>query len=224
MASNKLSKTELDVCQALFGPSPVLSTENAENFQQILDRSLACLDSRDMVEVVLIRNFVVPAWENNRYARHRAVAVERWHAQSLEAMAHQAKLQQARKEELVRRKTADMGVQPADIGHLVELEDKVHDPVPTVEDILDRKPTERDHNRALEKGIAFIEQLDRLSTSATARSNDALRELDLYRRGLGARVSAVVEQVIDAACQELTAPSDQTSSPSLVPSESETDQ
>jgi sulfur transfer complex TusBCD TusB component (DsrH family) len=223
MASNILSKTELDVCQALFGPPPVLSTENAENFQQILDRSLTCLESRDLIEVVLIRDFVVAAWEDNRYARHRAVAVERWHAQSLDAMAQQAKLQQARKEQFVRSKASDMGRQPADIGHLVELEGKVLDPIHSVRDILDRQPTERDHNRALEKGIAFLEQLDRLSNSATARRGGALRELDLYRRGLGALVSAVVDKVIDAACQELTAPSDQTSSLSLVPSESETD-
>ena len=38
-----------------------------------------------------------------------------------------------------------------------------------------------DHNRALEAGIVFHEQLDKLIASAIARRNSALEQLELYR-------------------------------------------
>src|SRR5690348_15725287 len=223
MSRKKLTKTELAACQALLGPPPVLSTENVENFRGILDWVMECLETSNAVEMLLVWDFVVATWELNRYVRHRALAVERWHAQSLQAMAHHAKLQQARKEERIDRKATEMGVKPADIGHLVALEDKVEDSTSIIDDILQRKPTEREHNRAIEKGITFLEKLDWLINRATARRNGALRELDLYRAGLGARVSAAVDNIIEGTCQDLTAPSEQPSSPPLVPVESETE-
>ena len=72
-----------------------------------------------------------------------------------------------------------------------------------VDQILERTPTELDHNRALEAAIGFIEQLDKLINSAATRRDDALEQLDLYQVGLGARLRQRSDQIIDAECNEI---------------------
>ena len=54
-----------------------------------------------------------------------------------------------------------------------------------VDKILERTPTELEHNKALEDGIVFQEQLDRLINSSWARIEKILHHLEQYRAGLG---------------------------------------
>ena len=48
----------LDRSKALFGPPPVLSTEEPKRFDGLFDQVIACLKPRDTVELILIRHFV----------------------------------------------------------------------------------------------------------------------------------------------------------------------
>ena len=89
--------------------------------------------------------------------------------------------------------------------------------VSDVDAILECTPTELDHSRALEASIVFIEQLDKLINSATARGNDALEQLELYQVGLGQRLRQRSDEIIEGAFDEAEGSTKQIESPPLVP-------
>src|SRR6478736_10059439 len=92
----------LDRSKALFGPPPVLSTEEPKQFDGLFDQVIACLKPRDTVELILIRHFVYALWEIERLTRYGTVSIERWHRQLLANQAQQNKLLNERKESLAR--------------------------------------------------------------------------------------------------------------------------
>jgi hypothetical protein len=72
--------------------------------------------------------------------------------------AQRTKLQDARKEERTSFLADKMSGTPADIAHLQNLEDTILETVSDGDEILERTPTELEHNRALGNGIVFHEQ------------------------------------------------------------------
>ena len=66
-----------DQVKGVFGPPPVLSTEQPEQFEELFRRMVACLKPRDTVELILIRHFVYALWEIERLTRYGTVAIER---------------------------------------------------------------------------------------------------------------------------------------------------
>ena len=103
MGSDKESKLGVPSSaemKVLLGPAPILSTESVEQFEQVFDRLVACLDVQDMVEGILIWGFVVPSWEINRYTRYRAVSFDRSFKQNLDFQVQRAKDQKAKRQEL----------------------------------------------------------------------------------------------------------------------------
>ena len=105
---------------------------------------------------------------------------------------------------------------PADIGKLVRLEDNFETAVEDLDET-DRRPTELEHNRALEQGSVFQEQLDRWLTTAMVRFNKTLELFEHYHEGLGQRLRQVADQIIDADYKEVEADRGQVAAPPLVP-------
>jgi hypothetical protein len=70
------------------------------------------------------------------------------------------------------------------------------------DEILERTPTELEHNRALGNGIVFHEQLDKLISSATKRFNETLVLLEHYSEGLGRRVRQAAQKLLAPNCRE----------------------
>jgi hypothetical protein len=204
----------------LLGPPPVLASESLEHYQELFERVMAALKPKDIVEQILIRDFVHASWLVARFTRHGTVAVERWFHESLEFEAQRAKLQSQRREAISRPFAGKPG-QPADVARLVDLVDIVEESVADVDEILRQTPTEIEHNRALEKGIVFQIQVDGLRNSAIARSHDALKMLEHYRQGLGHHVQKVTEEIIEAEYEEVGVPTALTTASSLSPSNEE---
>jgi hypothetical protein len=75
--------------KAFFGPPPVLSTEQPEQFEELFRRMIACLKPRDTVELILIRHFVYAVWEIERLTRYGTVSIERWYRESLQLRTQQ---------------------------------------------------------------------------------------------------------------------------------------
>jgi hypothetical protein len=75
--------------------------------------------------------------------------------------------------------------------------------VDEVDAILDRKPTEMEQNKALEAGIVFQEQLERLINSCFKRRNETVQQLEIYRAGLGQQWKEISDQIIDAEVTEV---------------------
>ncbi len=198
-----LSDAELAEFGALFGPPPVLSTEDPKLFQAILDQVLAALHCYDGVDMLLIRHFVYASWKIERYIRHDTIAIERRYRQQLEFQAQRISDQHAHNEAAKRAIAEELTNSPADIARLAALEKKMWKLPKEVARILQQTASEIDHNVALERSCEFREHLDRLIDSETKRRNDALKQLDLYRAGLGQRVSAVTKAIIDAEFKEV---------------------
>ena len=86
-----------------------------------------------------------------------------------------------------------------------------------VDEILERTPTELEHNRALEKGITFHEQLDKLTTTATKRFNDTLTFLEHYNEVVGPRLRQAAQELFAPNCGQSTEnPRPQTEATSIV--------
>ena len=205
MAKASMSLSELHQCMMLCGPLPVLTTENTEHFQEIFNRVIASLQSRDMIELMFIRDFVYESWHINRLRRHAVVAIERWYHQSEAYQEQRIKLLKARRDERVNKLAERLGQKPADIAELIHLEEKILGGVDDIDNLFERKATEMEHNRALEKSIQFHERLDRLIESATSRRNDALRQLERYRDGWSQLVIEATAQVINEESHGQTA-------------------
>jgi hypothetical protein len=176
---------------------------------------IACLKPRDTVELILVRHFVYALWEIERLTRYGTVSIERWYRQSLQLRAQQEKLLKARKEDLAWKDAEKNYSKPADIARLVALEDSVFEVVSDTDEIMERRATEFEHNRAFQTGIRFQEQLDKLIGSRIARRNDALQQLEGYRTGLGQLAQKAANEILDAEFTELK----QSPAPSLAPSE-----
>jgi hypothetical protein len=209
----------LDSTKSLYGSRPVLSTEEPKQFDELFERMVSCLKPRDTVELILVRHFVYALWEIERLTRYGTVSIERWYRQSLQLQAQQEKLLNARKEALAQRDAEKNYTKPADIAGLVALEDRVYEVVSDTDEIMKRRATEFEHNRAFEKGILFQQQLDKLIASRIARRNDALRQLEQYRAGLGQLAQKTANEILDAEFEEIKSQLEPRAAPSLAPAE-----
>ena len=221
MTSNELSestKINLPETLTLLAPAIVLRTERQEHYDQIVAHYQACFVPKDILECTLLQRPAEATWLIMRYTRHQTVAIERWYDQSLAFQVQRIKSQNARREALASELADKMVQKPADIAHLVEREDKVFDADQELADILERTPTELEHNRALEKSVVFQDQLDKLITSATKRFNDALELFEHYREGLGRRLRQTADQILVGEFEEVERPLEQIAAPPLATS------
>jgi hypothetical protein len=205
----------LDRSKALFGPPPVLSTEEPKQFDGLFDQVIACLKPQDTVELILIRHFVYALWEIERLTRYGTVSIERWSRETLQLRAQQEKLQKARKEDLAWKNAEKNFTQPADIARLVALEDSFSEVLTDTDEIMERRATEFEHNRAFGQGILFQERLDKLIASRTSRRNDALQQLEHYRAGLGQLAQKAASEILDAEFDEIKGQLEPSAAPSL---------
>ena len=203
--------------EQLSGPPPVLRTEDPKLYGKFRAYFMQCLAPEDAVQWYLVDRLVENAWLIKRYSRHQTVAVERWYRQSLEFQTKRMKLQKARKENRTSFLADKMSGTPADLAHVLYLEDTILETVSDGDEILERTPTELEHNRALGNGIVFHEQLDKLTSSATKRFNETLVLLEHYNEGLACRLRQAAQKLLAPSCRgqgENTLP--QTEAPSIV--------
>ncbi len=205
----------------LLGPPPILSSESVDRFNRIFNQLLECLKPRDIVEVMLIRDFAVASWEADRYTGHRSLAFNRRFRQNIEHQIQQLKEQKARRKERVANYHRQSGERPRDIAALVELERRILEDDEGIEGLLKRAPSELDHNEAVEKGIALHKDLEFLISSLTKRKHEALEMLDRYRKGLGKRVAEAMDEILEGEFKEVGASPEEAAAPTLVPTEQE---
>ena len=217
---DKTTKPNHADLEALSGPPPVLRSEDRELYGQVRVRFMECLRPADILESLLVQRLIDDAWFIKRYTRHQAVALERSYQQSLQFQVERLKSQNARKEASARHIAEVATRSPAAIAHLVRLENQVFDSPSAFDEILQRIPSELEHNRELEKGIVFQEQLDKLVVSATKRFNDGLELLEHYKEGLGQRLRQVAEGLLTSNGTEPGRnPPPQAEAPSIEPPE-----
>jgi len=85
---------------------------------------------------------------------------------------------------------------------MVELDRVIAGLVSDVDNILTEPADEIDHARALEAGLDTYAELDRLQGVAMGWAVDAIRQLDLWRQGLGAQSRRVPDEIVESEFSE----------------------
>jgi phytoene dehydrogenase-like protein len=194
----KVVKLSMADMKALLPPVPVLATESLQQFEKIFDQLVASLKCQDMVELIYIRDFALAAWEEARYTRHRVVAFDRKFKDVVAGEVPDHRDPNVRQKAVAERLAEYLPYRPQDIGHLVELEDKVMEAADDVTALLKRTPAELAYNKALERNIGLHKDLEFLITSIRKRRNEALEMLDWYRQSLGKRAEQIMADILDA--------------------------
>ena len=151
-AQKPLTQDHVTQLWALFGPPPVLSSEDKEAYDKLREGHLAHYKPANTLHLTLIREVVDTEWEIFRLIRHRTQGIERRYRKPFE-------------EKLARLLESSHW----NSDHLVQ-------------ELLfrQRQPNELDYNRALEEAAKFLDVLDKWLNSATARRNSVLKLLEYY--------------------------------------------
>jgi hypothetical protein len=198
----RLTESQVGEFSAILGAAPVLSTEDATYYNKIWDDLIECFKPRDFLELLLIRQVQNETWKMLRFTRHQTVAIERYFRDSMKFQLKRARELKVRKEAAAEEVAERAAQSFSQLSPLLDLEDTVVGMVGDGDRILERTPSEIDHNRALEAGIGFQERLDKLISSTLARRNDALRMLEVYRDGLGDHWRQISDDFIDIAASK----------------------
>ena len=81
----------------MFGPSPVLSSEDSKAYDAIWARILESIKASDFIEQMLSKDLADATWEMKRYSRHKALVIERQYLEQEELYeAEEAKREEGR--------------------------------------------------------------------------------------------------------------------------------
>jgi hypothetical protein len=184
--------------KALFGPPPILSSENGKAYDEIMVRLIECFAPKDFMEQMLMKQLTDHTWDIKRYTYHKTLSIERKFRQRLGFLAKRAKAAAQSRDGQARRPADGDGKPVTELVRMHDLEDFVEGAVQDVDAILEWVPAELDHARALEGAIEYHARLDEMLNTATARRNDVLDQLERYRQGLGRSLRRVSDEIIDA--------------------------
>jgi hypothetical protein len=220
-ANEPKTNAEMLSSVALFGKPPVLSSEDEKQFTELFHRVADCVRPQNTVEMIYLWHPVCATWLINRYMRHMTVAIERFAKQNREFRAQRAKLREQRQSAQVSREIDKLTESPADLAQLAQLERNLEDMVGDTDAIFEAADLERDHNKALQQSIALQEQLNALIVAQTRIRDESLRQLELFRKGLGALAKETAESIIARQSDEHHELPNAGDAPPIAPTEDE---
>jgi hypothetical protein len=206
----------------LLGPAPVLSTEDARRYEKILKSFAQCVQPRDFIEWMLVRDLADERWEIERLRRFKHQLVEELYKVHVAQRTEVAK---------ARFETEVWGLCVTARGVLTgeklepevraEREKQLNVDIKnlqnkTAEQILElnKAPTTADFVRVGQEWLLLYERIEKLERAAGQAFHGVLEEIDRYREGLGPRLRKACDEIIEGEFEE--APS--TSRPDDVPS------
>src|SRR5262245_49848990 len=202
----------------LFGPPPVLGSEDPRAYDGMLAQFLADIKPRDFIAEMWVRYATDAFWEALRYQRHKNLSVERQYREQYEMNGeHEEEAEGEHLESTPDAAIAEPDDKPNEEGEQVDHTEEVKEPgapttqferildldavvdtvLPDCQAIIHGPVDELEYAAALESNIAYYERLDRQYAIAMARFEDALKQLDLYQQGLGSRLHQVAGDIID---------------------------
>jgi hypothetical protein len=198
----------------LFGPAPVLSSEDKAQFDQVLESLITCFLPKDFMEQTLVWELAIATWETARIARNKTATIE---GKFRERLAYQGKRSKAKAErdELIAVELA-AGEAVNDMERSFVLECISEMGVKVVDAILDRATAEREQAIAFEQTFDYYERLDDRYGVALRRRNELLELFEIYRVGLGQQLRLASDQVIEGEFKEVKTP--KIAAPSVTPS------
>ena len=189
----------------LIGPPPVLSTENAQSYADLLTAFTEMLQPEDIMAQILVKEAVDATWEEGRYTREKTQLPERTYREYLEAQS----------QKIVAQRTGRADSQDARAPASGE---PLGDPVAEPDAMLAKAATPLDHARGLEMRFPYYQSLGRQQLQAAKRRATALRELERWNEGLGREARQLSDRFVWAETMAPACPSPQ-AGPPLVPSD-----
>jgi hypothetical protein len=177
------TKPETASLAEILGPPPLLTGESAEHYKTLLNRvadSFGAADD-DIILTILSKRFADSFWEEARYRRQRAVSIDRAVRRSLAFQAERKKKQKERRAAAIGKIAEKLGQPRNEFVAMIEREVIIESTIEDIDEILDRTPSELEHNRALEATILLQGQFDVLINSAERRQDGALELVDRYQ-------------------------------------------
>jgi hypothetical protein len=181
-----LTKTEIDARWAMFGPPPILSSENKEGYYHLRNGCVAYYRPTDARHWSWIRELVDTQWEIFRHLRYRTAAIERCQRIRMRGWRKTAdQILEMRKNQL-----SKLHLPFGDLGHeqVVSLQNHIATLEAKFEENAQRKPDDVEQSQDLEKAARFVEKLDKWLKNATARRNNLLKILEYYCRSIDRRI------------------------------------
>ena len=118
--------TDFTKLKELFGPAPVLSSEDSKAYDAMLARILESLKASDFIEQMLGKDLTDATWELKRYSRHKALVVERQiHEQQEMEEAEEAEEAEQLEESAEESEQAKQADKPAVGGEQIEQAEEV---------------------------------------------------------------------------------------------------
>jgi hypothetical protein len=171
-AKNSIA-AKLERLERLCGRFPVLSSENRQDFEELLISLLEHYRPRNFLGERLIKYLTDEEWEIGRYKRHKTLLIERRFRARLAFQAYREKAAKENKAALANKLAEHR-------GQFVLPEEALEGVVAEVDAMLLRPAEELEHARALEVASVYFAHLDRLLNAAIVRRNAILAEIDRY--------------------------------------------
>jgi hypothetical protein len=199
----------------LLGPAPVLSTEDARRYERILNSSAQCVQPRDFIEWMLVRDLTDERWEIERLRRFKHQLVEELYRVNVarKTGATEAvfstevwglcvnargvlvgeKLEPAVKAEREQQLDVDIkNLQNETAKQLLEL---------------NKPPTSADFARVAQEWLLLYERIEKLQRAAEYAFDGVLEQIGRYREGLGPRLRKAYDEIIEGEFEEAPSPS-----------------
>jgi hypothetical protein len=172
-----LSEEQIAALLVVFGPPPVLSSEDKEGYATLLKGHIAFYRPTHPMVVSLIKQLVDTEWEIFRFIRNRSEAIERrfriWRNGWVAELERKNKERKQHLESLESYTNAQRQV-------IYQVEKTIKDTETRIKDLATRDATVGQHNAEMEAASDFLDRVDKYLTTATARQNNLLQLLEYY--------------------------------------------
>ena len=181
------------------------------------------LGASDFIEQMLAKDLTDVTWEMKRCSRHKAMAIERKYREQQEIeeaeqdqepeqpeepgeMSEQAGAPVEEGQQIEQAEPAGQtGAPTTQFDRMLELAEVVDTVIADCDAIIVGPVGELECAEAFQSVINYYERLDHLYTVLRARREDVLKELDLYRNGLGRHLRRLSDDIIDGEFSEASA-------------------
>jgi hypothetical protein len=206
-------EADLAELRQLFGPPPVLRSESAQSYDEIMMRLMEGFASRNFIQQIYIKELADCTWEMARYTRYKTLTMEARFQQRLEFQAQRQKAAAQSKDTFAKGP-------PGQAREAATTPDDVLDGlVKEIDDMLLKPMEELAHVRALEVVLVKLERINKLLNAARVRRNNILEQIEAYKAGLGQRLRRISDKIIATGSAAVAAQPKQVAEPLVPPRE-----
>jgi hypothetical protein len=193
----------------------VLSTEDAMRYERILNTFAQCMQPRDFIEWMWVRDLTDERWEIERLRRFKHQLVEELYrvdvARKIGAIKAAFSTEVWGLCATARGVLSGEKLQPAVKAEReqqlnVDIKKLTNETAKQLAE-LNKAPTSADFVRAAQEWLLLYERIEKLQRAAEYAFNGVLEQIERYREGLGPRLRKAYDEIIEGEFEEAPSPS-----------------